>query len=560
MDIAQILLMACQVIGGLGLFILGMKHMSEGLQNVAGDRLRHMIGYATNNRFMAIGVGTGITCLVQSSSVTTVMVIGFVNAGFMTLTQAIGVIMGANIGTTITGWMLALKIGKYGLPLLGVSALIYRFTRSDRWRFLAMAAMGIGMVFFGLELMKDGFKPIRLMEDFEGMFSYFAADSYAGVLKCAAVGCVLTMIVQSSSATLGITIGLATTGVIPFSTAAALVLGENIGTTITAFLASIGATTNAKRAAYAHVIFNVIGVVWITAVFTPYIAFVKQFMGVNPDYIVVKGGAETYPYMIAAIAAVHTGFNVTNTAIFLPFTQWAAKLLMRLVPDKAYKEPPRLTHLDVRMLETPVIGIEQSCSEILEMGSRARKMMFRLRAVLTSDRTDEKAVRKIFHGEEVLDIMQNELVGFLTQLLSGRLTHEAADEGRRILRMADEYESVSDYIANILKLHLRLKDANLKFSAAEQAGMMELHTQVAEFLELVNDGCRERHPEIISKAHTHGPAITYKARQLRSAHLADMAASQANPTMSMIYTDMLNAYRRVKDHTLNVAEALAGEK
>ena len=246
--------MAFDVVAGLGVFLLGMKYMSEGLQTIAGRRLRTMIGAATSNRFMGMAVGTGVTCLVQSSSVTTVMVVGFVNAGFMTLTQAIGVIMGANIGTTITGWIIALKIGKYGLPIMGVAALVFAFAKKDRLKFLAMAVMGVGMVFFGLELMKNGFKPIRGMEEFESWFSVFQANSYFGVLKCAAVGCILTMVVQSSSATLGITIGLASTGVIPFHTAAALVLGENIGTTITAYLASIGTTTNAKRAAYAHVV------------------------------------------------------------------------------------------------------------------------------------------------------------------------------------------------------------------------------------------------------------------------------------------------------------------
>ncbi len=202
LDAVFIITMFFNVIAGLGVFLLGMKYMSEGLQTIAGRRLRSMIGAATSNRFMGMGVGAGVTCLVQSSSVTTVMVVGFVTAGFMTLTQAIGVIMGANIGTTITGWILALKIGKYGLPIMGVAALVFRFANKDRLKFLAMAIMGMGMIFFGLELMKDGFKPIRGMEDFEAWFSTFQADTYLGVLKCAAVGCVLTMIVLTVLATI----------------------------------------------------------------------------------------------------------------------------------------------------------------------------------------------------------------------------------------------------------------------------------------------------------------------------------------------------------------------
>jgi hypothetical protein len=207
------------VIGGLGIFLLGMKSLSDGLQAVAGSGLRKMIAIVTNNRIMAAVVGALVTMILQSSSITTVMVVGLVNSGFMTLTQAIGVIFGANIGTTITGWILVLKIGKYGLPIAGAAAFGYLFVKRDSWRYAFMAVMGLGMVFLGLELMKDGFSLIKDLPAFERWFERFAADSYVGVLKCAAIGCALTFIVQSSSATLGITIGLAQIGVIPFETA-----------------------------------------------------------------------------------------------------------------------------------------------------------------------------------------------------------------------------------------------------------------------------------------------------------------------------------------------------
>jgi len=278
LDISAFFKLALEIIGGLGIFLLGMKHMSDGMQAVAGTSLRRLIGAVTNNRFFATIVGVLVTCVVQSSSITTVMVIGFVNSGVMQLGQAIGVIMGANIGTTITGWILVLKIGKYGLPLLGGSAFFYLFSRGDRWRYWAMATMGVGMVFFGLEVMKDACSIIKETPAFEAWFQRFNADTYFGVLGCAAAGCVLTVLVQSSSATLGITISLAVQGVISYETAAALVLGENIGTTITAFLASLGATTNARRAAYFHVIFNIIGVFWITLIFGWYIDLIQSLV------------------------------------------------------------------------------------------------------------------------------------------------------------------------------------------------------------------------------------------------------------------------------------------
>lgn len=255
-----ILSVVCKVLGGLGVFLLGMKYMSEGLQAVSGERLRKIITVATDNRIMGMLVGLTVTSIIQSSSVTTVMVVGLVNSAMMTLTQAIGVIFGANIGTTATAWILTLNISKYGLPLLGFAAFFFLFSKNERVRYTGMTLMGIGMVFFGLELMTDGFKPLRTLPDFVRWFHSFEATSYPGVMKCVAVGCILTMIVQSSSATVGITMGLASTGMINFETAGSLVLGENIGTTITAWLASLGANTNAKRAAYAHICFNTLGV------------------------------------------------------------------------------------------------------------------------------------------------------------------------------------------------------------------------------------------------------------------------------------------------------------
>ena len=222
------------IVGGLGVFLLGMKNMSEGMQAVAGDKMRKLINAVTNNRFVACGVGLVVTMLIQSSSVTTVMVVGMVNAGIMTLTQAIGVILGADIGTTITAWILVLEVGKYGLPLLGVSSFFFLFSKREKVRYTAMMMLGLGMVFFGLQLMKEGFYPLREMPEFIAWFSKFTPNSFWGVWRCCLIGAAVTAIVQSSSATVGITLGLVATGIIDFKTGAALVLGENIGTTITA--------------------------------------------------------------------------------------------------------------------------------------------------------------------------------------------------------------------------------------------------------------------------------------------------------------------------------------
>ncbi len=550
------------VIGGLGIFLLGMKNMSEGLQAVAGGGLRRMISKVTDNRLMAVGVGAIVTMFVQSSSITTVMVVGFVNSGFMNLAQAIGVIMGANIGTTITGWILTLKIGKFGLPILGAAAFVYLFARKDRMRYTALAIMGLGMVFFGLELMKNGFAVVKELPEFEAWFARFDTHTYWGVLKCASVGCVLTFIVQSSSATLGITIGLASIGVIPFETAAALVLGENIGTTITALLASLGATTNARRAAYFHVLFNVLGVLWITAIFTAYINFVNGLLDLEAIRWFAGVDKETVDAVSVTvkIATVHTCFNVANTLLFFPFAGILGKLLERFVPQKAAKEKPHLTSLDIRMLETPVIAIEQSRVEVLRMAEGCEKMMNWLAELVPQEEPDHTLVQKLFHREEVLDTVQDEVVAFLSDLLASNLPHEVINEGRRQLRIADEYESISDYVATILKFHLKLRNQGHAFDEHQTKQLSELHDLVLNYLKLVTDGYTQRTPEVITKAHSMNGEIKHRVRSLRDDHLQALTDKKIEPYVNVAFTSTLNSYVRVSDHTLNVAEALAGVK
>lgn len=544
------------VIGGLGIFLLGMKNMSEGLQAVAGKSLRRLINAVTNNRFMAAGVGTIVTCIVQSSSVTTVMVVGFVNSGLMTLTQAIGVIMGANIGTTITGWILVLKISQYGLPLLGIAAFVYLFSRREKWRYTAMAFMGIGMIFFGLVIMKDGVKVIKEYDTFKNAFLFFTAESYWGVLKCAFIGCVLTMIVQSSSATLGMTIALATEGVIDFHTAAALIVGQNIGTTITAYLASLGTTTNAKRAAYFHVAFNILGAIWVIVLFWPYVHFIQYLHDVLGKFIPFFAGDD----IVASIALVHTGFNVANTIIFIPFVALFANLLTKYIPDKALKEKPHLTKLDVRMLETPSIGVEQSRAEIIRMGDGVNKMLDWIKDFREDTEINEDIVNHIFHREEVLDLIQHEIMVFMTDLLSGNVPHSISEEGSQQVRIADEYESISDVLVSILKTHLKVRNSPIRFDDEQINGIKEVHESVTQYVHMVTEGFRRKFPDVLAKAHTYGKSISFQVRELRQWHIEQLSQSKCDPLISMSFTAILQAYRHIKDHALNIAEAVAGEK
>lgn len=549
-----------ELVGGLGLFLLGMKNMSEGMQAVAGASLRRIIGVVTHNRILATICGVFVTCVVQSSSITTVMVVGFVNSGVMQLSQAIGVIMGANVGTTITGWILVLKIGKYGLPLLGVSAFVYLFSRGDRIRYWAMALLGVGMIFFGLELMKDACAIIKETPSFNDWFQKFQADSYVGVLKCAFAGCILTTLVQSSSATLGITISLASQGVIPYETAAALVLGENIGTTITAFLASLGATTNARRAAYFHVVFNLVGVFWITLVFAWYTDLIHWVIGEDIAQVVVVDGKDTFPNTTSAIAATHSIFNIVNTLMFLPFLPVFVNVLNKLVPSKEFKEKPKLTDLDLRILDTPGLAIEQSQKELEKMGDSCEKMLDWLNDLIQQDEPDKALEDRLKRREQVLDSMQDEIAEFVTGLLSGNVPHAVAEEARRQLNMADEYESISDYITNLNKFDRKLRRAGHRFTDEQRTGIVGLNRQAIEYLKTINTALIKVDRNVLTQTAPAADRIRKEVKQLRRQHLDDLSTGNIPPQVSVAFLATLNAYSRVRDHSHNIAEVVSGEK
>jgi phosphate:Na+ symporter len=556
LDGSSLILLTGSLLGGLGIFLLGMKNMSEGMQAVAGDSLRKIIALVTNNRFLAVGAGALVTMIVQSSTITTVMTVGFVNSGLMNLKQAIGVIMGSNIGTTITGWILVLNIGKYGLPLLGLAAFFYLFSRSDRWKFWGMAVMGVGMVFFGLETMKDGCSIIRQNPGFVEWFQQFQADSYFGVLKCALVGCVLTALVQSSSATLGITISLATQGLIDYPTAAALVLGENIGTTVTALFASLGATTAARRAAYFHSIFNVLGVIWITAIFSGTIRLVEYLVGIDTSDI----ASVTTTQISAAIATTHSLFNVANTLLFLPLLPMMVQLLERLVPGKDFKEKPKLTDLDLRYLDTPALAIEQSRNEVRKMGDGCEKMLVWLGQLRDQDQPDSELGSRLKHREQVFDSVQDEVSAYVTDLLAKTLPHKVAEEARRQLTLADEYESISDYFVDLDKFDRKLRKDGFRFSEQQRDRLRQLSDLVMDLLRAVNAGILQHSPDWLREIDGYSKQIKAAVKQARKQHLDDLSGGHIAPQVSVAYLASLNAYSRVRDHLDNIAESIAGHE
>jgi len=536
------------VLGGLGIFLFGMEHMSGGMQKIAGERIKKIIAAVTTNRFMAIVVGVLVTALVQSSSVSTVMTIGLVNAGLMTLKQALGVILGANIGTTITGWILVLKIGKYGLPIAGIAAICYVFLKSDRAKTKALTLMGLGLIFFGLELMKDGFAPMKEMPFFVKAFHMFNAESgFFGVLAAALVGCLLTAIVQSSSATLGITITLAVQGLINPVTAVALVLGENVGTTITAMLASLRGTPNARRAAYAHTIMNIIGVFWVTAAFTIFIKLLGNFA--NPETNVTK-----------YIATAHTMFNVTNVLIFIPLLGLLTKLLYKILPeseDQKANEEVRYTHLDDSMLVTPILAIDQSKKEIIIAGEIVKNSLEDLNEALVKGYDGEHdKVQYIFDAETILDHMQDEIATINTKILTKDIEIRNTRRVRRNIAICDQLESLSDYAERAIKVYLRLKENGNELNEYKKNDLNELHKKVMNFYLKVADAYKNGDKAMLEEGKEYTEGITEYYRVARAKHLDRMEKNPTNAYLSTGYMDILTHYRRITDHTYSILEIM----
>ncbi len=359
MDGAVIQDMIFRVLGGLGLFMLGMEFLSDGIQSLAVDRMRQIMERFTTNRLFALLTGTFVTGVIQSSTVMTVMVVGFVNSGIVTLEQAIGLIMGANIGTTLTTVFVALPIGKWGLPVIGVAALIYLFVGNPKIRYSALAILGLGMIFYGLDLLTSGFRPIRSAPAMMEVFTLLSADSYGGILLCVALSALVTAIIHSSSATVGIVMGLGASGVMDWHTALAFTLGADIGTTATSYVAALNLSINARRTAYAHMSFNLIGVGLMLPLFPLSLSLVAWTLGGDPGQAVTAAdGTVSHPLVPIAIATYSTGFNVFNTAVMLPFVPLMARLLSRVGAGQGADDDLSLPKfLFARAVEEPESGL-----------------------------------------------------------------------------------------------------------------------------------------------------------------------------------------------------------
>lgn len=534
-----------KVVGGLGLFLYGMENMSSGMQKIAGDKLKKILAALTTNRIMAILMGIFVTGLAQSSSVSTVMTIGFINASLLTLQQGLGVILGANIGTTITGWLLALNIGKYGLPIVGFAAIAFMFVKGEKSRTRALTVMGFGFIFLGLELMSKGLSPLRTLPEFINLFHSFKADSFFGVVKVAMVGALLTGVVQSSAATLGITITLATQGLIDYPTAVALVLGENVGTTVTALLASLGASSNAKRAAYAHTLINIVGVMWATITFRPYLSILAHF-------------SDSTVNMATAIATAHTMFNIINVILFIPFIGYLAKFLCTIVKDDD-NGVIRVTKLSSLMVTLPNVIIDQTRTEVLTMASNIKEIFFKLEEVYYNPSKLEAYNEEIDAIEEKLDLYEKEVSDANFTILNKGLEASYVEETRGNLITCDEYETISDYLKRVSNSLMRLKKDDLELTQERKETLQKLNHMVFDFFDDINKAYKTKDRDLFMLSISKYTAIKNLYKEARHGHFDKEAQNDETipAKLSTGYMDILNYYRRATDHVYNIIEHFA---
>ncbi|MFP4383422.1 MAG: Na/Pi cotransporter family protein [Spirochaetia bacterium] len=553
----EAVLQVINLIGGLGIFLIGMRIMGEGIQRRAGDRLRKVLHRLTDNRFSGVLTGMGVTAVIQSSSATTVLLVGLVNAGLITLTQSIGVVMGANIGTTFTAWMVSIlgfkvKITSLALPAIAIAIPFY-FSASAKRRETAEILIGFGLLFLGLHLMKESVPDIKNNPEILSFLSRWSNWGYGSIFIFILVGTLLTVIVQSSSAAMAITITMAFRGWISFPIAAAIVLGENIGTTLTAFLASIPMNATAKRTARAHMIFNIIGVVWMLFLFYPFTRMVDTIMP----------GDVTDPVNIPVhLSLFHSLFNIANTILLIPFVTFLGKIAEMLVKEKApvpgtqaYKLRLIPTNLP-DALESNLITIQ---GELAEMGSLTLRMMELIREVIAEPKRISKIEMEIAEKEQLTDDMQEEITRFLTQCMQLPVSENQARNIHSSQRIAHELESIADSCFSIT-LHLnRLLKKGWRIHDEANKELSKYTLQVMDFLRY-NDDYLERKTEFYDydEAQKMEDGIDKVRKKLRKRSRKTIEkGTDGDVKGELIFIDIVRHLEHIGDNCLNITDALA---
>ena len=532
MDTIRIII---ELMGGLGLFIYGMKLMGDGLENAAGEGLKSILEKVTSNRLMGVAIGAIVTAVIQSSSATTVMVVGFVNAGLMSLAQAAGVIMGANIGTTITAQLVAFKLDQVAPIFVFVGAAMVMFARAKKRREIGNIILGFGILFTGMGIMSSAMHPIAGSPVFTEVLVAIGDNWFIGIIAGAAI----TALLQSSSATTGILIALATTGAINIGIALPIVFGCNIGTCITAIIASIGTNKTAHKAALLHLIFNVVG----TVIFLPFLGKLGSFVQTTSPGDVSR-----------QIANAHTVFNIINTALLLPFTTYIIKFINKVIPCEDKTEKMGSKYIDDRVLETPVIAAGQVIKETIRMANKAKENLeLSMKAFMNND---EELINKVYENEKLIDILEESITTYLIKLSKCELSNKEKGIVASTFHVIIDIERIGDHAENIVELATEKINKNLQYSKDAQEEIYEVYNMTMDALEIAIDSYVSRDIEKAKSIEVVEDKIDRYQKSYREKHIQRLYDGKCNAFAGAIFLDLINTFERIGDHSTNIAESV----
>ena len=558
----QTILNLLSLIGSLALFLYGMKIMSEGLEKFAGNRLRSILAAMTKNRFMGVMMGILVTALIQSSSATTVMVVSFVNAGLMTLTQSIGVIMGANVGTTVTAWIISaigfkVNIALFALPLIGLGLPLI-FSRKGNRKNIGEFIFGFSFLFMGLNYLQTSATNLNIDVIVANLLSHMTSDSFITIIIFVLVGALVTTIVQASAATMAITLMLFDMHIpgFGFELAAALAMGQNIGTTITAFMASLTANTQAKRAALAHMFFNVFGVIVVLIIFYPFCQFVSWF---------VEDILHNSNNPLFRLSAFHTFFNIGNTLLLIGFVKQIKELVCKLLPLKEENEEYRLRYISGGLLSTAELSILQARKEIVVFAQRCRKMLDLINGLLNTEKGQEfnSIFTRIEKYEQITDSMDLEIAKYLNQVSEGRLSDDSKMQILQMLRTVSELESIGDSFFNMGRTLNRKREYTTEdFTDKQYEHINNMLTLVKKALdEMVKVVSREEGIQIdYHISYNIENEINNYRNQLKNQNIVDINNNVYSYQIGTFYIDFISECEKLGDYILNVIQSSSGEK
>lgn len=562
MTTADYLIIFSKILGALALLIYGMKVMSEALQKMAGSQLRHILGAMTTNRLTGMLTGTFITCAVQSSSATTVMTVSFVNAGLLTLAQAISVIMGANIGTTLTAWIMSLgynvdlTMAVFPAFFVGI-ILIY----SKRFRYIGDFLFGIAFLFFALVLLSAAGNDLDLQHnpDAINFFSSFDTNSRWTIILFLFIGTIITCLVQSSAAVMAITILLCSTGVLPIYLGIALVMGENIGTTATANLAALGANTQARRAALAHLFFNVIGVTWVMCLFYPFVDMVCSVVGYNPADTTISV-AQRAAILPIVLAAFHTAFNVTNTALLIGFIPQLERLVCFVLPTKedSDEEDFRLRFIQAGIMKTPELSVFEAQKEISSFGERIQRMFGMVQDLLHEQNPEKSAklVERIKKYEVISDSMEIEIAKYLDHVSNAHLSDDTKMKIRNMLREISEIESIGDSCYNLARTISHGRESNERLTPELRQNVEQMFKLTDAALTQMNYTFQHNREKVdVNKSFEIENNINDLRERLRDQNIDDVNDHKYSYDLGTAYLDIIQECEKLGDYVINVVQA-----